>query len=332
MRVFPQRCERSQCCENATIPPDGQGASARSSDAMPIDFNESDDDINEEEEPQPNPAAESFGLVTTTNRTASEWAQCDRCQKWRRLPKSVAASSLPDIWFCSMSADAERNTCSAAEEHLRYGTGGSSVEHEDRSVLPTEFEGVQLIMSESSATGYEGVFLEHRSKNESREELPFRVEYGGGPNGEVMPKCKSNRKTKHFATNVEAAAWCDACHRSFAIFTSFARALPRPSQPFLPASTDASMSSLLHQRPSQVRASRTPAGRRAAAASCRGKSPGRATARGGAREARSGQGGQGGGAGAQASREAGRQEGGGDGPRRQVASARAPQEAAQGRR
>ena len=109
---------------------------------MPIDFNESDDDINEEEEPQPNPAAESFGRSrqpTHRLRMGSGPARSGHCRQNGGRP------SLPDIWFCSMSADAERNTCSAAEEHLRYGTGGSSVKHEDRSVLPTEFEGVQLI-------------------------------------------------------------------------------------------------------------------------------------------------------------------------------------------
>ena len=30
-----------------------------------------------------------------------EWVQCENCNKWRRLPPSVKASSLPEHWFCS---------------------------------------------------------------------------------------------------------------------------------------------------------------------------------------------------------------------------------------
>ena len=29
-----------------------------------------------------------------------QWVQCEKCQKWRRLPPNKEASSLPDKWFC----------------------------------------------------------------------------------------------------------------------------------------------------------------------------------------------------------------------------------------
>jgi hypothetical protein len=151
--------------------------------------------------PLPNPPA-----VPKESKEAkkNEWVQCESCFKWRRLPSSTPASSLPDEWRCTMNEDAARNTCDAPEERLVYGTGScyGSVEHEDRSVLPTEADGISLVMSERAATGYRGVFLSNDAG-----ELPFRVEYGAGLAGEVVPKSKGNRKTKHFATNVEAAVW-----------------------------------------------------------------------------------------------------------------------------
>ncbi|OQS00516.1 hypothetical protein ACHHYP_03443 [Achlya hypogyna] len=45
------------------------------------------------------------------------WVQCDKCQKWRKLPDSVDVSELPAIWYCRMNKWSRRfNKCSAAEE------------------------------------------------------------------------------------------------------------------------------------------------------------------------------------------------------------------------
>ncbi|RHY39527.1 hypothetical protein DYB30_008982 [Aphanomyces astaci] len=32
-----------------------------------------------------------------------EWAQCEKCNKWRKLPAHVKSVNLPDKWFCSMN-------------------------------------------------------------------------------------------------------------------------------------------------------------------------------------------------------------------------------------
>ncbi|KAJ8604689.1 hypothetical protein CTAYLR_006545 [Chrysophaeum taylorii] len=46
-----------------------------------------------------------------------QWVQCDRCQKWRRLPGVVDAEQLPEKWFCVMNRwDAARRSCDAPEE------------------------------------------------------------------------------------------------------------------------------------------------------------------------------------------------------------------------
>ncbi|KDO24307.1 hypothetical protein SPRG_10382 [Saprolegnia parasitica CBS 223.65] len=45
------------------------------------------------------------------------WVQCDKCQKWRKLPDTVDVSGLPAIWYCRMNKWSRRfNKCSAAEE------------------------------------------------------------------------------------------------------------------------------------------------------------------------------------------------------------------------
>lgn len=48
------------------------------------------------------------------NRT---WVQCNSCDKWRALPSTVDASTLPEVWTCNLNEwDDLRNTCSAPEE------------------------------------------------------------------------------------------------------------------------------------------------------------------------------------------------------------------------
>lgn len=46
-----------------------------------------------------------------------EWAQCDNCAKWRRLPLGVDVASLPERWLCHMNEGApRRGACNAPEE------------------------------------------------------------------------------------------------------------------------------------------------------------------------------------------------------------------------
>ncbi|KAF7833839.1 B3 domain-containing transcription repressor VAL1 isoform X1 [Senna tora] len=51
---------------------------------------------------------------TNSSRGQEQWAQCDDCSKWRRLPVDVL---LPPKWTCSENVwDASRSLCSAPEE------------------------------------------------------------------------------------------------------------------------------------------------------------------------------------------------------------------------
>jgi len=57
-----------------------------------------------------------------------EWVQCDKCQKWRKLPPHISSDELPEIWNCSMNNWNPGNaSCQAAEDktdahHQEIGT------------------------------------------------------------------------------------------------------------------------------------------------------------------------------------------------------------------
>jgi hypothetical protein len=59
----------------------------------------------------------------TASPSHDTWAQCNRCDKWRRV--STPAESLPEEWYCELSTDPTRNTCDAAEE-VEKEVGGYS--------------------------------------------------------------------------------------------------------------------------------------------------------------------------------------------------------------
>ena len=48
-----------------------------------------------------------------------EWVQCEKCHKWRKLPLSIQAKNLPDVWYCTMNTwDPRSASCAVAEEEI----------------------------------------------------------------------------------------------------------------------------------------------------------------------------------------------------------------------
>ena len=43
------------------------------------------------------------------------WAQCEACDKWRKLPH-LAEDQVPDEWYCSMNLDPRHDSCDIPEE------------------------------------------------------------------------------------------------------------------------------------------------------------------------------------------------------------------------
>lgn len=54
---------------------------------------------------------------------SQEWVQCEKCDKWRRLPPRIKAEDLPDVWYCSMNTwDVRSASCAAPEDKAEAGT------------------------------------------------------------------------------------------------------------------------------------------------------------------------------------------------------------------
>ncbi|KAM4559042.1 MORC family CW-type zinc finger protein 3a isoform 2-T2 [Odontesthes bonariensis] len=52
----------------------------------------------------------------TLKRPDQNWAQCDDCLSWRKLPDGIDISKLPDKWFCRMNPDPQFRSCKVEEE------------------------------------------------------------------------------------------------------------------------------------------------------------------------------------------------------------------------
>jgi CW-type Zinc Finger len=63
-----------------------------------------------------------------------EWVQCEKCDKWRKLPPHVSADDLPDVWTCDMnnwnpssaSCDAPEDKSEGLQDIGVFGSSGSA--------------------------------------------------------------------------------------------------------------------------------------------------------------------------------------------------------------
>ncbi|XP_060944001.1 MORC family CW-type zinc finger protein 3-like [Limanda limanda] len=52
----------------------------------------------------------------TMKRPDQNWAQCDECCKWRKLPDGIDCDKLPEEWFCHLNPDPQFRSCQVEEE------------------------------------------------------------------------------------------------------------------------------------------------------------------------------------------------------------------------
>lgn len=108
-----------------------------------------------------------------------EWVQCEKCEKWRKLPPDISADELPDTWYCSMNTwNPASASCQAAEDktdsqHHEIGTS----EWQLRQTHAGKYSYRQLIfgtgarkhnrpMSERSRAA-ESLFMRHSDDDEN---------------------------------------------------------------------------------------------------------------------------------------------------------------------
>jgi len=68
--------------------------------------------------PRGRPPKEQLGKKEgkSTGPENEEWVQCEKCEKWRRLPRDILADDLPNIWYCDMNTWDPSAACCKAEE------------------------------------------------------------------------------------------------------------------------------------------------------------------------------------------------------------------------
>ena len=68
-----------------------------------------------------------------------EWVQCEKCEKWRRLPPRISAADLPDVWYCAMNTwDINMATCTAVEDKHELSPSRPA-QYNEQSQIPTGF-------------------------------------------------------------------------------------------------------------------------------------------------------------------------------------------------
>uniref|UniRef100_A0AAV2JXM0 CW-type domain-containing protein n=1 Tax=Knipowitschia caucasica TaxID=637954 RepID=A0AAV2JXM0_KNICA len=55
-------------------------------------------------------------IEDTIKKPDQNWAQCDDCSRWRKLPDGIDCTKLPDKWFCYLNPDPQFRSCHVEEE------------------------------------------------------------------------------------------------------------------------------------------------------------------------------------------------------------------------
>ena len=70
----------------------------------------------------------------------SDWAQCEACSKWRRLPAGATPPGEAEVWRCSMNPDPAHNTCAAEEQTEEEAAEAEAAEAAEAAAAEKEDE------------------------------------------------------------------------------------------------------------------------------------------------------------------------------------------------
>lgn len=74
-----------------------------------------------------------------------DWAQCEICKKWRRLPLGMNPNTLPEEWVCTMNTwDNAYNSCDAAEEVISIPHENLNLSAHDKDILNSDLQNRSL--------------------------------------------------------------------------------------------------------------------------------------------------------------------------------------------
>eukprot|EP00058_Branchiostoma_floridae_P020653 XP_002606143.1 hypothetical protein BRAFLDRAFT_102742 [Branchiostoma floridae] len=77
---------------------------------------ENADEESDSSHEQENQSDDSLKEETRIQLEDEAWIQCDKCSKWRRVTKQVAAEYADKDWLCSLNTDSKHNSCTDLEE------------------------------------------------------------------------------------------------------------------------------------------------------------------------------------------------------------------------
>ncbi|XP_035688356.1 uncharacterized protein LOC118424032 [Branchiostoma floridae] len=77
---------------------------------------ENADEESDSSHEQENQSDDSLKEETRIQLEDEAWIQCDKCSKWRRVTKQVAAEYADKDWLCSLNTDSKHNNCTDLEE------------------------------------------------------------------------------------------------------------------------------------------------------------------------------------------------------------------------
>ncbi|OII75327.1 uncharacterized protein cubi_01848 [Cryptosporidium ubiquitum] len=74
-----------------------------------------------------------------------DWAQCELCKKWRKLPLGMNPNTLPEEWVCTMNTwDKIYNSCDVAEEVVGIPPENLNLSVPDQSISYSDFQSRSL--------------------------------------------------------------------------------------------------------------------------------------------------------------------------------------------
>lgn len=108
------------------------GDAAATAAPRPLDLMQLHQLVGQPDEARPRPNA----MFMQKLLGSQNWAKCDKCDKWRRLPRGVKFTNahLPEEWNCSLNPHPLQNRCSDVEEQMQSDEEWDGGDDDDESV------------------------------------------------------------------------------------------------------------------------------------------------------------------------------------------------------